>query len=358
MESFNFREYKEEDFIEQRSLFKSAFPETVDSPLSEKNHYEWKFKNLPSSPSSYQYVAIFGQRLVGYYAALPFTYVINGQRKTCGMVCDVMTHPEMQGKGVFNKLGQYSINQMKNVGLDFISGYPIRPHVIKGHIKAGWSVAMREAMYIRPLNTATVLKDKVPAIIVKVLNFILSIYNQIFNFKLFNKEYSTQVLTRDEFLNSKEYESFFSEWAKSQSIYLEKTQKFMQWRLSAPSSEYSIVVLREKEKWIGLCVTRMIVLKNAPTLAILDMMVLDSKKSKVSMLHLEIFQLARKNAADFVALMISEHWASGYKLRLNGFIKTPYVFSVIFKSFKEELNTVLFKKEKNWHLMWIDSDDF
>ena len=358
MNNLEFRPYSEVDFTKQRALFTDAFPETIGTPLSLIEHYDWKFKKLPAQPASYQYVAVNDEDLVGYYAALPFSYIIQGQRKLCGMVCDVMTHPKMQGKGIFNKLGHYSTNHLAETGLDFVSGYPIRPHVIAGHLKVGWLVAMKEATYIRPINAKTLLKERLPSFVVGIVNFLLSIYNFLFNIRLNSQIYTTEVLSREKFLEANDYKSFYTEWTKTQKNYLEKTHEFMSWRTSAPETEYQFVVLKKNGRWSGVAITRKIALRQVPTLAILDLMMLNDSLSEVSRLHSQIYKLAIEKETELIASMISKKWASNYKMLTNGFLKTPYVFSIIFKSLKKEMSSLLFTDEKDWNLMWIDSDDF
>lgn len=357
MSDLEFRPYNENDFNEQRELFVSAFPETLETSLSHVEHYNWKFKTISSSPASYQYVAANNEGLVGYYAALPFSYIVQGKRRICGMVCDVMTHPKMQGKGIFTKLGRYSTNHLAESGLDFVSGYPIRPNVIAGHLKVGWTVAMKEPTYIRPISVKSLLNGRLTFLFVKLLDGLLWIYNSFFNLLVKPKAFSLNILSREEFLKSIEYDSFFAEWTKTQVNYLEKSRQFLSWRTSAPQTDYQFIVLKKNEKWIGLAITRMTTLKKVPTLAILDLMLLTDSMIEAAQLHQQIYKVAIRNKAELIACMMGRHWAARYKMLWNGFLKTPYVFSVILKPLKKEMTELLFANENDWHLMWIDSDD-
>ena len=136
------------DLEKQRELFKECFPENDGTSIETDEHYLWKFHSHPSSPNSYEYIAKIDDNIAGYYAALPYEYIIKGNNYSVGMVCDVMTGIKARGKGVFTKLGLYSTEMLKNEGLAFTTGYPIRPEVIPGHIKAGWDKVFNLPLYI------------------------------------------------------------------------------------------------------------------------------------------------------------------------------------------------------------------
>ena len=55
--------------------------------------------------------------------------------------------------------------------------------------------------------------------------------------------------------------------------------------------------------------------------------------------------------------MMSKNSATEYKLNANGFFKSPFVFQLIIKNLTNEFTDEELFDEKNWHLMWIDSDD-
>ena len=118
-----YRPYTDLDYKNQRKLFELSFPEAIGTPATGDLHYQWKFGSFPSEIPSYQYVATEPTELVGYYAAIPYQYQINGLTNkmifTCGMVCDVMTHPDRRGKGIFTKIGHYATDEMKLKNLSF-----------------------------------------------------------------------------------------------------------------------------------------------------------------------------------------------------------------------------------------------
>jgi hypothetical protein len=55
--------------------------------------------------------------------------------------------------------------------------------------------------------------------------------------------------------------------------------------------------------------------------------------------------------------MASNSTFKKHHMRKSGFIKSPYQFSFILKNLSKEYSNSFLKNEKNWHLMWIDSDN-
>lgn len=344
------------DYRQQRELFKLSFPETLNTPIISDQHYEWKFKNFPANPASYEFCSSYEGDLVGYYAALPYQYMIHNKKYLCGMVCDVMTHPKMRGQGVFTKLGVYSTTEMAKAEVDFVSGYPIRPEVIPGHIKVGWFIGFKEPLYIRVLAVNNLVKKKFLAPVYPLINFLVKSVQFAWNFILLKKGEIT-LQTQSEFLSDTEYEEFFNEWSKKQNCYLIKDKNFIKWRTSAPHTQYQFFKLKDKNKVMAWAVCRITTLQGVPVLAILDLMAVSDSCAHLNKLHSELLSFACKSNLDAVVSMLSHELAVRYKFYLNLWVPTPAVFSIIFKIFNKNLNEEIFKKRSDWHLMWIDCDD-
>jgi len=127
-------------------MFRLCFPESISAGTYLNGHYHWKFHT--TDRRSYEYQAADNTKLLGYYAAIEYAYIINGVEHNVAMVCDVMTHPDARGQGVFTKIGRYSTEQLADEGLSFSTGYPIRPEVIPGHLKVGWKALFQLPVYL------------------------------------------------------------------------------------------------------------------------------------------------------------------------------------------------------------------
>lgn len=353
-----------EDLAEQRKLFVECFPETEGSPVVSEEHYKWKFKSFPTKgkETSFEYVARLDDEIIGYYAAIPYEYIIQNKSYSVGMVCDVMTGVKARGKGVFTKLGIYSTDKFKEEGLAFSTGYPIRPEVIPGHKKAGWEFPFKIPMYGKFIKLDTFLQTRNKIFLKPVANFILYTYNGFMN--LFSKEKDKTPLSAEHYTSLQVddingLDEFFSEWINENIIALHKNKQFLKWRLGAPEKLYHIIILRSKSdnKIIGYTIFREVKKEEVPCIGVLDFYILNQYKKCSHILIKEIEKIAKTYNAELILMMMMKRKAKEYKIRFSGFLKTPFPFSFIIKQFDKSIDPVFLKNEKNWNLMWIDSDD-
>ena len=342
----------------QRELFRECFPETRGTSIESEKHYFWKFHSFPGSISSYEFVAYYAEGMIGYYAALPYRYYIDGAIRKCGMVCDVMTHPQARGKGVFTGIGRFATDSMKESEVDFTTGYPIRPEVIPGHLKVGWDIGFTLPMYIKPLKSDSLLRLKKLDIFSPVVNFVLLLLQKVLAiFARSHSIYRSEVLSASEFFMMSDYEKFYERWRQDKRNVLVKDFGFLRWRTGAPEIQYHFLIVREGVDLVSVSVLRKDHLKGVPSVAILDLMVLPEKLDSLGFWSLKVTDLALHLRAEVIVMMLSRFWARRYRLGRLGFLPTPAVFSFILKKLNNRLSGEGLLIESNWHLMWIDSDD-
>lgn len=343
----------------QRQLFEECFPENKGTATVTANYYKWKFQGYPSDKHSYEYCCNEEDDLIGYYAAIPYDYSINGKNVKVAMVCDVMTGIKARGKGIFTKLGIYSTNQFKDEGLAFSTGYPIRPEVIPGHKKAGWSFPFEIPMYGKFLKMNSFLRNKHKGFLIPFANLTLLIYSgllELMNFSV-KKKPAIEIYSAHDIDNIDGLGYFFTECQKESFISLIKTLEFLKWRLGAPTKEYTILILRKDKLIIGYSIIRKIIKENVPCIGVLDFCVLNQYKKWASLLFYHIEKSAKKENAELILMMMMKDIAKKYRLFINGFLKTPHPFSFIIKQFDSSHDSSLLLNKSNWNLMWIDSDD-
>ncbi len=348
----------ERDYAGQRELFRLCFPETRGTTEESGTHYQWKFDEFPAVTPSYQYVGCDGDKVVGYYAALPYRYMIDGVIHTSGMVCDVMTHPELRGKGIFTKIGRYSLTAMQSEGMDFTMGYPVRAEVIPGHLKVGWKIVQEMPVYVRPVG----VRNFIPSILsplVPLANFVLSAL-QAWT-RINPSGYTSETLTREVFLSefseSTEFTDLISIWTAEQSNALIKDLAFLRWRTAAPGRQYHFLLLRFEGRLVGVAIARATRLRSIETLAVLDFMVERNHLAGCRALHSGLMRLAKDEKADLVACMTSVRWAKTYHFAGSCYVRTSAVFSLITKKLRSELTDESVYSDIRWHVFWIDSDD-
>lgn len=354
-----YRPYQAEaDWKSYRELFKLSFPETHGTSVESEHHYRWKFQEFPDAETSYQYVGDEGGRVVGYYAALPYVYQIDGVRRRCAMVCDVMTHPGYRGRGIFTQIGRFATSELAKAGLGFTTGYPIRPEVLPGHLKVGWQVVQAMPTFVRPLGISGLL----PAPLKPLGKLADSLVRAAQFWSLRgDKGYSTQTYDRDDFIRlvarSHEYAKFLTTWLDAQPNALVKDADFLDWRTRAPGATYGFVALRKGDELVGLSLARPTRLRGFETLAVLDFMVLKGHLRGCRSLHAALARLAREERKDVVACMVAPDWARAYRFARSCYLRTGAAFSLIVKKLDPDIEDDSLSGAGRWHTFWIDSDD-
>ncbi|MGE4586134.1 MAG: GNAT family N-acetyltransferase [Mangrovibacterium sp.] len=345
---------KTRDLNKQRELFKDCFPETNGGTIQGNDHYNWKFHSFPLKTTSWEYAAYIGQEIVGYYAALPYQYKIGSKVTPVGMVCDVMTSSKYRGKGIFTKMGSYATSELSK-SVPFTIGYPIRKEVLPGHLKVGWNNPFCLPLYIKFYRLNSFLRSKKIEFLAPFANLFLNVFNGIVKSRG-NKKYSYSLFNKIKKIQ--DYDSFVQEWSKTVRNSLVKDSTFARWRYSAPEREYKFLVVRNKEKkTVGFVSFRKIVKEGIPSFGILDYMVLPDHKGCHGLINKVLQKCAREDGVEAVMTMMSRTSASKYKLMQNGFLKSPFVFKLIIKDLGAGFSNDELFEEKNWHLMWVDSDD-
>ena len=350
---------KNKDLTKQRDLFVECFPENIGTSVISNKHYLWKFHPILKPVGSYEYITKLGNDIIGYYAAIPYPYNVLGKKVNVAMVCDVMIGVKARGKGIFTKLGVYSINELKKEGLAFSTGYPIRPEVIPGHKRAGWDFPFEIPMYGKFLSFNSFLKSKNKSFLRLPANLTIRLYNGIsclINSKN-KKNLAIERYSQKQLPDIPGLTVFFEKWQEEQKIALIKDLDFLKWRLGAPEKEYSILILRQNDEIIGYTIIREVVKENVPCIGILDFAFLMENKEYSSILFREIEKVSKEKKAELILMMMMKEQAKDNQVFKNGFFKTPFKFSFIINQFDQSLNQSELFNEKNWCLMWIDSDD-
>ena len=357
--SIDYKIFSNKDDLEkQRLLFQECFPENIGTAAVTEDHYFWKFHSFPAVPHSYEYAAFENNDIIGYYAALPYKYHILDKMRTVGMVCDVMTGANSRGKGVFTRLGAFSTDEMAKGELSFTTGFPIRPEVIPGHLKVNWEIMFDLPMYISFVSVGEIFQQYKVGFLKYAGNLIVKLYNNLTGLasgKL--KDCTIDFVHSNEIDEIENLDEFLEKWNSINAISLNKNKEFINWRLNAPERKYKLIVLRLGDDIIGLSIVRKIIKNNIPTLAILDFMLLEENRYYSGAMHSAIRTYAEKQKLSAIIIMLNNSKRKSFRLFTNGYVRSPYKFTLIVKKLAQDIDMSLLRKEKNWHLTWLDSDD-
>jgi len=345
------------DAAARRALFQLSFPETRDQSAGSQAHYAWKFRGYPDDPPAHEFAGDDDSMLVAYYAALPFPYRIDGVAHTAAMVCDVMTHPDWRGRGLFTGIGGYATGALAERGLAFATGYPVRPEVLPGHLKVGWKIVQRMPVWLRPLRTRGLLPKRL-AFIAPLLDPWVRLAQWRGGFA---SGYEVRTMAADVFLGdsgpSRDYAEFLQRWSSSVPNALAKDRDFLRWRLGAPGTEYQVALLYHAGRLVGMAIARATELRGISCLALLDVMIEPEGLRGAARLHHALAVMARAAGLDGVACMAHRRWARRYRFAAAGYLPTPAVFSLIVKKLDPALPDASLYSDDRWHVFWLDSDD-
>jgi len=285
---------QDEGLAKQRELFDDAFPENQGSPIASAEHYRWKFHGAPSRPTSFEYQASEDGEMLGYYAAIPYPYQLGERKLLAGMACDVMTHSKARGRGVFTELGRFSVAEMRGTELSFLTGYPIRPEVMGGHLRVGWRVAFELPMYLKPLRGNAILSSRGMSWLAPGANIAIAAYQATRRSRTSPGLVAQAGEPRD-LLGTPEFATFLDGWSKEVRNRLLKSADFYAWRLGAPGTRYRAFLVTRDEQVVAAAIGRVATLQGIPSLALLDLMVLPGERRALATLYREIDREARRD---------------------------------------------------------------
>jgi hypothetical protein len=343
---------------DQRLLFRECFPETVGHAAEREEHYLWKFRSGSGAPRSCEDVARCGPLLAGYYAAIPYPYRVENVTRTAGMVCDVMTSGQARKRGVFTRLGAHALADMRERAVDFATAFPIRPSVLPGFLKLGWTVVQTMPVYLKVVKTDSLLRSGRLGALCLVGNPVTAMVNGALRFFAGPSPYDVERVTPEGLFNDEMYVEFLEAWMQTVPNALLKEPRFLEWRLGAPGSTYDVFLARDASRAIiSVCVALNTTLHSIPTLALLDVMVRPGHGRAFTAVDRALERHARRCGAEVIATMMSPRWARANGLFRIGYLRSRHVFSLVVKKLNAALDDRLLFDPNRWHTMWIDSDD-
>jgi hypothetical protein len=312
-----------------------CFPEILDTEKSQLAYWRWKHHRSDARKNTIALLAVDDatDQILGFYGAIPLSYQGKDGPIKVGLVCDVMTSPEHQGKGIFTRLGVSATDLMLSKHFDMLTGYPIRPNVMPGHRKTGWSFTHKLNVYVGIGGTLSWIKSR-------------------WNKKC--RQINSEPCEVIEILNRPDFIVFYRKWLqiakRNRWLYHELTDQFLNWRYTAPGVSYVAVVAQDRNKQIvGYLVARKMKIGYFNVIVIGDLRVL-CKEATPSLIAALVKHFKRRNV--IVAGMFSTEVVVSSDLVKSGLFKSPRKFQLIQKSRDQNLinNNIPY-------LSWSDTDD-
>lgn len=340
-----------EKIAEKISITELCFPELKGTFALTEPFYAAKFHGTQFNKKAYEYVAYENDKLLGYYAAIPKRYWIDDKTWNVGFVCDVMTHPEARGKGVFTKVGRFATDHLKDQSFAFTTGFVIRPEVIPGHLKVGWKIMLELPIYLNVINLQAFLRRRKIGFLWPFVAPFVMIANYFFDL-LAPRRYRVE---KSE-LDLATMADFFARVRRQWPIVQDRDEENLRWRLQKELGEYGLLKIYDRQANVqGYVIYRPFVMDGLKTLAIVDWLFAPDHEAASRSACRWLRRYARQNDLGALSLLFNPTYYCRYKLWLAGLIPTPVRFKFITKLFVETVNTGRFYS-KDWYLTWFDVD--
>jgi GNAT superfamily N-acetyltransferase len=110
--------------------------------------WEWKHLENPFGASP-GLVALHGEDLVGLRVFLRWRWRFGGEDLGAVRAVDTATHPEWQGRGIFRRLTETLVEELRAEGVAFVFNTP-NSKSRAGYLKMGWRDLGRQRVHFRP----------------------------------------------------------------------------------------------------------------------------------------------------------------------------------------------------------------
>jgi len=320
------------------ALWRASFPEIQGTPKGSEAFWDWKFKGREASLWATK--SSGANDLLAFYSCLALDYLSPLGKVKVGLVVDVLTAPQARGRGIFTKLGFAATKGMLEDGTyDLLTGYPVRPDVLPGHRKVGWSFCEKIAVYAAPAS--------------RLLGCLLALISKVFG-------HNVEEVTPSQLSQAAGWGDFHAHWVRGALIdeltFLQTGNSFNQWRYSAPDMDYRGLVVRDaRKKMLGYLTWRHVKLKGLPCLAIADIKV----TSPLVFTSLLGGMMRRASLTSvLIAGMFSRAVAKSIRPAWSLMAKLPIRFQLILKGKKGLGESVIAKCGMDrCYLGWVDTDD-
>ncbi len=338
-------------------LFRDCFPETLGTSIATGEHYGWKYGRQGKIHPAFEFGGYDAERMIGYYAGLPFLYRVDGKDRPGVLVCDVMTHSSMRGQGIFTRQGRYATDAMREAGMDLCVGFPIRPEVFPGHIKVGWKIAFDLPVYFKLTSLRSLFAPRGASWLGAILDPLPALHRAVCRATRPSAgQMQWEALSPDEFLRRYDYAAFLERWSRQYANSQQRTEEFLRWRLSAPQKTYRVIAATADGELAGFAVACASPLTDFRVISVLSFMVRADRRAAAGPLHDGLAAFAREEKVAGIVIMTTRPDARQFRLLRNGYVPSPIRFKLIVKWLSGEPEPASLLDAAAWHLGWLDTD--
>ena len=149
------RDGNEKDMEEILSLRRVAFGETEKDKLDPR-FWQWEFMEGPDG-KAFIYIVEDRNKIVGHFADIPRRFSVQGEVVLGTLSLDLMVHPDYWRRGIFEAMGKYGAQRVKQENGLFLTAFPIRLETIHGLKKIGWKEVVELPVLVYPIRFQGIL---------------------------------------------------------------------------------------------------------------------------------------------------------------------------------------------------------
>ncbi len=297
------------------------------------------------------------ERVVGYYAIVPFHFRRDGQPfASGGFVCRLLVAEALRNQLLFPQLELKLLKGYPAWGMDFAYGLINRPLVLKAHLYFKFKEIIALPVLARPVKLQNVVNRVVQNKLLRMpLRALAPIGNAVLSKLRWPSDRRVEVQRVDHF--PQELAKPLNRLTRQFPIAAARTVESLNWRFAQLKDRgYKIFLARSNGALSGYVVTRKMPMKEFTSHAIVDILFAPDDKATGNALVNTALDEARAESADVCACLLNPQGQYYRFFRNRGFFRTPESFTLIVHEPPNCRHRPTEIRPADWHLTWFDHD--
>jgi len=345
------RDGNEKDLDQILSLRKVVFGEMEKDKL-DPEFWKWEFMEGPDGKALI-YIVEEGGRVIGHFSDIPRKFSVNGNLVLGTLSLDLMVHPDYRRRGLFEEMGRYAAQHVKEANGLFMMAYPIRKETIHGLTKIGWNKVVELPVLVYPIRFRGIVDRYLHF---RPLSLLLGGVARFFHFLFFQhkvrvkKEEGIDIDQVDQL--DDEFDRFWERVLSLYPIMGVRDRSFLNWRyFQHPTRTYTIYRAMKRGEMRGYLILRKVDLLDFNSAVIVDLLALD--KGTLKALVARSIEHSYKEGTALLGSMVPKTHPYYRDLRHWGFLPSLKTFQFMVYPIVEEKGLL---NPEAWYVNWGDTD--
>jgi len=343
-EIYRIRRYEHNDYNEYVELYEAVYSKKIDS-----QYFQWKHylnNKINNAPLIYLVFNENGQ-MIGANSFFSSKFMCNDEECLAVQSGDTMVIKEYRGKGLFKKIIQYAMNDLKNSGYKFIYGFA-NDNSYPGFERLGFSKLYKVNILYKIFNFKNVFSSKLTK--VPGGKYIGSIANCISNLQ-YIKRCEDYCISESKVMDD-EVNAYMNKFLKGK-IHQVKDTEVLSWKYEMkPEGNYKTMVVKKNGGIAGLFVVRVDIEKDSKYGSIMEYFLTEGED--ITKVFKALVNYCRSENLDYLQIWdIGEEKIKSACTSLH-FIKRAVGLHFIVKILDE--NFINIENLSKWHIVNGDAD--